>query len=104
MSQTPVKRKKKSLQIVTKGGGGGSSIAGLRQRIDAIDEKILLLLNDRASAAREIGHLKEDLKLQFHALEREKEIFKKLESENERLKGNFPTHAVHRIFREIMSA
>src|SRR6267154_148264 len=75
-----------------------------REIIDHLDDEILKLLNERAQAARRIGLLKEDLNLQFHSPERERQVFRRLEKANQKLGGRFPAPAVHRVFREIMSA
>ena len=80
------------------------SIDTIRESIDEVDSQILELLNQRADAAREIGKIKEKLKARFHAPEREKEIFERLKIENKGLKERFPTPAINRVFREIISA
>jgi chorismate mutase/prephenate dehydratase len=71
-----------------------------RERIDAVDEKILELLNERARAALEIGRIKERGGAQVFAASRELEIFERLEGQNP---GPFPTEAVRSVFREIIS-
>jgi len=73
----------------------------LRLNIDDVDDKILELLNKRASLAIDIGKIKLKGKRDFHAPEREKEIYQRLSSNN---KGPFPNQALKNVFREIMSA
>ena len=73
----------------------------LRSEIDRIDDKILELLNKRASLVIEIGRIKLEGKRDFYAPEREKEIYQRLTQNNQ---GPFPNQALKNIFREIMSA
>ena len=73
----------------------------LRREIDGIDSEILKLLNRRAQLAIKVGKVKADRKADIHAPHREREIFDRLEKENE---GPFPSEAIRAVFREIMSA
>ncbi len=73
----------------------------LRARIDAIDDHILELLNERAHWVTEIGKIKIDRKQEVYVPSRERAIFERLERNN---KGPFPSEAIHRVFREIISA
>src|SRR3989344_9807 len=73
----------------------------LRLNIDDVDDKILELLNKRASLVIDVGKIKLKGKRDFHAPEREKEIYQRLSSNN---KGPFPNQALKNVFREIMSA
>ena len=73
----------------------------LRRSIDAIDEQILKLLNQRADLAVAIGKEKSKLKAPFHVPEREREIYERLERLNE---GPFPPESLRSVFREILSA
>jgi chorismate mutase/prephenate dehydratase len=73
----------------------------LRKKIDAIDLEILKLLNKRASSVIEVGKTKLKGKCEIYAPEREREIYKRLETLN---KGPFPNQALRNVFREIMSA
>ena len=71
-----------------------------RERIDAVDDRILELLNERASCNAEIGKLKGDQQSVF-VPGRELAIFERLEAANS---GPFPTTALRNVFREIISA
>lgn len=73
----------------------------LRQQIDAIDDQILALLNQRARIAREIGHAKTGQGLDYYNPGREQAVFERLTAQNN---GPFPSEAVRRVFREIISA
>ena len=69
-----------------------------RDQIDAIDEQILKLVNDRASHARHIGELKDDGVI--YRPEREAQVLRRLMEHNQ---GPLPPESVTNIFRSIMS-
>ena len=73
----------------------------LRQRIDAVDDEILRLLNERASLVMEVAKVKKEEKLSFHVPHRERAIHERLAGLNP---GPFPNEAVRTVFREIISA
>lgn len=73
----------------------------LRHTIDEIDERILELLNQRASTVIAVGRLKSRERRDFYAPGREREIYERLTARN---KGPFPNEALRSVFREIMSA
>lgn len=77
------------------------TIETLRNKIDTIDHEILVLLNERAVAAAEIGKLKEKQGLNVYNPEREKIIEEKLKRDNP---GPLTDSSVIKIFREIISA
>ena len=60
-----------------------AQIAGLRQRIDDLDTRIVALLNERARYALEIRHLKPQVHLGLYDPKREEEIFANLAKCNE---------------------
>jgi len=47
----------------------------LRERIDALDRKLVELLSERARAAQMVGHLKASTSLPVYEPEREKIVF-----------------------------
>ena len=69
-----------------------------RDEIDAIDEHLLKLVNERASLARQIGNLKEDGVI--YRPEREAQILRRLSELNP---GPLPVEAIANIFRSVMS-
>jgi chorismate mutase/prephenate dehydratase len=73
----------------------------LRQAIDAIDDRLLELLNERARLAKEVGALKSAQGGAFHAPERERQILDRLQEGNP---GPFPTEAIRAVYSEIISA
>ena len=72
-----------------------------RQKIDAVDEKLLLLLNDRARIVEEIAKIKRDKNADFYVPSREQAIYKRLFQLNA---GPFSDKAILHIFQEIISA
>lgn len=77
------------------------TLAHLRQEIDAVDDRILELLNQRAALVMQVGALKTEAKSDFHVPSREREIYDRLTAANP---GPFPSDAVRGVFREIISA
>ena len=77
------------------------TIKELRQEIDAVDDRILELLNSRAALVIDVGRLKSVKKDEFHVPSREREIYERLASHNT---GPFPNEAIKSVFREIISA
>jgi chorismate mutase len=71
-------------------------IAAWRKRIDAIDRKLLELVNERAKCALEIGRIKQKSGLPVLDAGREKEIFDRIRRLNG---GPFSGDAVVSIFR-----
>jgi chorismate mutase/prephenate dehydratase len=73
----------------------------IRTRIDAIDEQLLDLLNQRADMVHEVGEIKKAEGLQIYAPEREHALLAKLIGMS---KGRLPEKSIRAIYREIMSA
>lgn len=73
----------------------------LRREIDALDDRILEILNRRAEFVLQVGRLKSRANSEFHVPSREREIYERLAGIN---KGPFPTEAIRSVFREIISA
>lgn len=72
-----------------------------REKINAIDRRLVDLLNRRASLAQKIGDVKKAKGLDVYDPVREESILSRLEKEN---KGPFPTDSLVAIFREIFAA
>ncbi len=78
-----------------------TTLADLRQRIDALDHQLLRLLNDRALVAEQVGELKKREGTPFFRPDRVAQVIEKIQKANPGpLKG---TH-VAAVWREIMSA
>jgi chorismate mutase/prephenate dehydratase len=75
----------------------------LRQAIDRIDDGVHDLLMERAQRVQQVGALKERGAgdISFYRPEREAHIHRRLEA---RHRGPLPVAALHRIYREIISA
>jgi chorismate mutase / prephenate dehydratase len=74
------------------------SLKNCREQIDAIDEQLLKLVNERAKLAREIGSLKQDGPI--YRPEREAQVLRRLMENNT---GPLSSEAVTAIFRSVMS-
>jgi chorismate mutase/prephenate dehydratase len=71
----------------------------LREQIDAIDDDILRLVNQRAAFAREIGELKGGGPI--YRAEREAQVLRRLQDANP---GPLPAEAIAHLYTEIISA
>jgi chorismate mutase/prephenate dehydratase len=81
------------------------SVDDLRKRIDAVDDELLALLNQRAKLVQEVGKKKRDADRAMHDPEREQQIYERLEKKLEKTKGAlFPVSSVRPVFREVISA
>ena len=78
-------------------------LAAVRQRIDAIDEQLHALLNERARYAQQVGISKHAAghTVDFYRPEREAEVLRMALARN---KGPLRDEEILRLFREIMSA
>ena len=85
------------------GGSAKLDLGKVRSQIDAIDEKIHALINDRARLAQQVGISKtqEGKTVDFYRPEREAQV---LRMAKERNKGPLRDEEILRLFREIMSA
>jgi chorismate mutase/prephenate dehydratase len=74
----------------------------LRERIDAIDEQILELLNERARTAQAVGEVKKEFDVDGPVLkpEREAVIIRSLQARN---KGPFTAEAIDAVWTQIIS-
>ncbi|MGE0072604.1 MAG: prephenate dehydratase [Thiomonas sp.] len=81
--------------------GSSDELTAWRERIDAIDRQILALLNQRAQAAQQIGHIKQRLGMPVFRPERERQVVDTLQAHNA---GPLHNAGVSAIWREIMSA
>ncbi len=72
----------------------------LRKRIDAIDDKILDLLNERMEVVKEVGELKNKTNAPIYRPERELAILERLKKRN---KGPLNERAIEAIFLEIFA-
>jgi chorismate mutase/prephenate dehydratase len=80
-----------------------NDLGKIRERINAVDEKIQNLINERAKYAQQVGVAKGELgaAVDYYRPEREAEVLRKIAERNE---GPLRDEEVLRLFREIMSA
>ncbi|SKA71952.1 chorismate mutase [Paucidesulfovibrio gracilis DSM 16080] len=78
-----------------------TGLTGMRERIDALDEAILDLLNQRAEVSLEVGRHKAGSAEPIFKPRREKEVITRLQVLNP---GPLPDRHLYSIYREIMSS
>jgi chorismate mutase len=76
-----------------------TDIDALRQRIDALDEQLVTLLNERAGCALLIGQRKEEMGLPIYQPTREAEVLARVRAVNH---GPLDDGAVTRLFERII--
>ena len=72
----------------------------LREKIDALDRKLVSLLSERAKVVVAVGELKRDTKTPIYAPHREREVLERVLSHNE---GPLSDRTIEAIYRELMS-
>lgn len=77
------------------------SLEDLRRKIDALDDRVLALLRERAGLVHEVGALKQRTGEPYYAPEREEAMLRRL---TETDTGPLPPASVRAIYREILSA
>ncbi|MBY0312247.1 MAG: prephenate dehydratase [Phycisphaerales bacterium] len=75
-------------------------LAELRQKIDAIDRKLVDLLNSRAALVVEVGKVKRATGVPVYAPHREAQVLNKVIGHN---KGPLPDRTIEGVYRELMS-
>ncbi len=78
---------------------GDKQIEDLRRRIDAIDGKLVALLNKRVNRVLQISRLKRAGNLPIYQPRREREILRRAELAN---RGPLPNPAIRRLFKLIL--
>lgn len=76
------------------------NIDSLRKEIDALDSKIVSLLNERAKVVVKIGEIKKQNHAQVYVPNREQEVYCRIISQN---KGPLPNECLMAIYRELMA-
>ncbi len=87
-------------EINIEDGAANKTISVIRERIDSIDNQILLLLKERLLCAKDIGRLKNQNKRAKWDPLRERQIFERLKAMNN---NDFPEPPLISIFREIIT-
>ncbi|MEM1212367.1 MAG: prephenate dehydratase [Planctomycetota bacterium] len=80
-------------------------LAPLRQRIDALDQQIVKLLNERAGVVIQVGEVKRDTDGPIYAPEREKRVLERVRAHNHQHPETqrLPDACLDAIYRELMS-
>lgn len=73
-------------------------LLSLRNQIDAVDDQVLRLLNERARLAQTIGHIKNGI---VYKPEREAQVVRRMQADNP---GPLPAESISVLYKEIMSA
>jgi chorismate mutase/prephenate dehydratase len=73
-------------------------LLSLRTQIDAVDDQMLQLLNERARLAQRIGHIKNGI---IYRPEREAQVVRRMQTDNP---GPLPAESISVLYKEIMSA
>src|SRR5919205_3706798 len=81
--------------------GTPKELEGLRASIDAVDEDIVRLLDERARLARRVGEIKHAEGLEIYAPARERKVLDRVSLLS---RGDFPKAGLEAVFREIISA
>jgi len=74
-------------------------ISDWRKQIDEIDPKLVELLNQRATAAREIGRIKRNLDMPIREVDRERQVLRNISRAN---RGPLADTDLHLIFERII--
>jgi chorismate mutase len=74
-------------------------LAECRTLIDAVDLKILALLNERTKIVEEIGRIKQVLAMPIYEPKREDQVFRNVTTHNT---GPLTAEAVKRVFERII--
>jgi chorismate mutase len=74
-------------------------LAECRTLIDAVDLKLLAMLNERTRIVEEIGRIKQNLSLPIYEPKREDQVFHNVTSNNN---GPLTAEALKRIFERII--
>jgi chorismate mutase/prephenate dehydratase len=73
----------------------------LRNKIDAIDAKLVQLLNERTKLVLQIGRIKHETGGEIYAPDREEAVFRRVTEKN---RGPVTNESLRAIYREIMSS
>ena len=75
------------------------ALAELRVRIDAVDLRLLELLNERTRIVETIGSIKQAVSMPIYEPNRENDVFRNVMGNNP---GPLPSEAVKRVFERII--
>lgn len=78
------------------------TLDALRRRIDELDERLVELLNQRASCALQIGELKKTLGLEIYQPDRESQVLRHVRDHGQAMAGPLGAEALTRLFERII--
>lgn len=87
--------------VQTSNGREIMSLGEYRKKIDALDQKIVKALNQRAKVSQQIGKHKAKNKVGVYVSSREREVFRRIKALN---KGPMTDEALEAVYREVMSS
>jgi chorismate mutase-like protein len=76
------------------------ALARQRAKIDALDARIVALLNERARVVREVGRIKQQAGLAIADPKRAEEVLQRIASKN---RGPLPNENLRRIYERIIA-
>lgn len=76
-----------------------AKLAECRAEIDAVDVRLVSLLNERTLVVERIGRLKQEAAMPVYEPKREDEVFRNITDSN---RGPLPHDALRRIFERII--
>ena len=91
--------RRSTLKSGAAGGGRPDAMDELRRRIDAIDRRMVQLLNDRAGCAIALGRIKQKRGLPIYQPAREEEVLGNVQRTND---GPLQSEALRRLFERII--
>ena len=81
------------------GEAAAKALAECRERINALDLRLLDLLNERTRIVEEIGRIKQKCKMPVYEPKREEEVLRNVQERNA---GPMPQDSARRIFERII--
>jgi chorismate mutase len=78
------------------------TLEDLRHRIDALDDDLVRLLNERAACALRIGQIKRVMGLPLYQPEREAEVLRRVRAASAAGGGPLGPEAIARLFERII--
>jgi len=78
---------------------GLKALAEYREQIDAVDRKLVRLLNERTRIVEQLGQVKEELAMPVYEPKREDQVYANIVDSNE---GPLTAEALKRLFERIV--
>ncbi len=75
------------------------ALSGCRERIDEVDRRLIVLLNERATVVEEIGRIKGEAAMAVYEPKREDQVFANVAANNS---GPLSHDAAKRVFERII--